>query len=236
MGLGTCFYRGRGRFGLPTLFESLCITTDFVPMAFIANWIGIRAAYGATIAIRRDALDAAGGFDVAAEQLADDYVLAQRVAGAGYELAVLPYVVDTVLEVETVGEVWRHQMRWARTYRACQAGGWFMASLVQMTTWACAFWLATGGAASARDLLVAALGLRLSVLGVIVYLLRDREAALSLWLLPLKDLVMSAIWVVSWLGREVEWSGQRFRVEASGRMTRLPARSCPAPSLAAPSP
>jgi ceramide glucosyltransferase len=236
VGISTCFYRGRGRFGLPTLFESLFITTDFVPMAFVGHWIGIRAAYGATIAMRRDALDAAGGFGTAADQLADDYVLGQRVIAAGYELAVLPYVVDTVLEVETIGEVWRHQMRWARTYRACQATGWLMASLVQMTTWACLLWLATGGAAPAPQLLLAALGTRLTALAVIVYLLRDREAALSLWLLPVKDVIMSAIWLVSWLGREVEWSGQRFRVEASGRLVRLPAPTCPAPSLAAPSP
>jgi ceramide glucosyltransferase len=236
VGLSTCFYRGRGRFGLATLFESLCITTDFVPMSFIGNWIGIRAAYGATIAFKRAALDAAGGFGTAADQLADDYVLGQRVAAAGYELAVLPYVVDTVLEEDTLGQVWRHQMRWARTYRACEARGWLLASLVQTTTWACLLWLATGGDWPAPQLLGAALGVRLSVLGVIIGLLRDREAALSLWLLPVKDLAMSANWVVSWLGREVEWSGQRFRVEADGRLTRLPAREVPAPSLAAPSP
>jgi len=235
IGLTTCLYRGRGRFGLATLFESLWITTDFVPMAFIGNWIGVRAAYGATMAFKREALDAAGGFGTAADQLADDYVLGQRVVAAGYELAVLPYVVDTVLEEELLGQAWRHQLRWARTYRACQSSGWLLASLIQTTTWACLLWLATGGAAPAPQLLAAALGVRLSVLGVIMALLRDREAALSLWLLPVKDLAMSAIWIASWLGREVEWSGQRFRVEADGRLTRLPAREVAAPSLAAPS-
>lgn len=236
VGLSTCFYRGRGRFGLATLFESLCIATDFLPMSFIGNWLGIRAAYGATIAIKGEALDAAGGFGVAADHLADDYVLAQQVAAAGYELAVPPYVVDTVLEEDTLAQVWRHQLRWARTYRACEPGGWLLASLVQTTAWACLACLATGGAPPGPQLLAAALGVRLAVLGAVVALLRDREAARSLWLLPAKDLVMSAIWVASWLGREVEWSGQRFRVEADGRLTRLPAPSCPAPSLAAPSP
>ncbi|HWP64301.1 MAG TPA: bacteriohopanetetrol glucosamine biosynthesis glycosyltransferase HpnI [Candidatus Limnocylindria bacterium] len=236
VGLSTCLYRGRGRPGLATRLECLFIDTDFVPMVLIGDWIGIRAAYGASIAFKRDALEAAGGFAVAADQLADDYVLGQRVAAAGWKIAVLPDMVETVLESETVGEVWRHQMRWARTYRACQPFGWLLAAVIQLTAWACVLWLANGGASPAPELLAAALGVRLSVLTAVMLLVGRRDAPLRFWLLPAKDLVTSALWLGSWLGREVEWGGRRFRVESDGRMIRLPAPACPAPSLAAPSP
>jgi len=236
VGLSTCLYRGRGTFGLSTVLESLFINTDFVPMVLIGDWIGIRTAHGASIAIKREALDAGGGFAAAADHLADDYVLGHRVAAAGYALAVLPHVVETILDAVTVRDVWRHQIRWARTYRAVQPLGWSLAITIQVTTWAALLCLATGGAPPAPRMLLAALGARVVALAVLMLQLRERETPLAFWLLPAKDLALSAIWLVSWCGRDVEWSGQRFRVERDGRLTRLPARSCPAPSLAAPSP
>jgi ceramide glucosyltransferase len=234
VGLGTCLYRGRGTFGLPTVLESLFINTDFVPMVLIGDWIGIRTAYGASIAIKREALDAVGGFAVAADHLADDYVLGHRVAAAGYAIAVLPYVVETILDAVTIRDVWRHQIRWARTYRTVQPFGWLLAITIQVTTWAALLCLATGGAPPAPQVLSAALGARVFSLGVLMLRLRERETPLSFWLLPVKDVALSAIWLVSWFGRNVEWSGQHFRIEADGRLTRLPARACPVPPLAAP--
>jgi hypothetical protein len=42
-----------------------------------------------------------------------------------------------------------------------------------------------------------------------------------LWLVPPKDLVSTAVWIGAWTGREVDWSGQRLRVERDGRMLPL---------------
>jgi ceramide glucosyltransferase len=236
VGLSTCLYRARGTVGLATALESLFVNTDFVPMTLIGNWLGIRSAYGASIAIKRAVLDAIGGLEVVADQLADDYVLGQRAMAAGYELAVLPYMVETILDAVTLREVWRHQIRWARTYRTVQPLGWFMAIVTHLTTWAVLFWLATGGTPLAQWTLLAALGARLLGLGVLMFRLRERETARQFWLLPAKDLAVTAIWMASWLGRDVEWGGRRFRVEPDGRLVMRPARSCPAPPLAAPSP
>jgi len=236
VGLSTCLYRARGTFGASTVFESLLVNTDFVPMALIGDWFGIHTAYGASIAIKRAALDAIGGFEVAADQLADDYVLGHRIAAAGYELAVLPHVVETILDAVTLRDVWRHQIRWARTYRTVRPLGWFVVIVTHLTTWAVLFWLATGGAPLAQRMLLAAFGSRALALGVLMFRLRERETPLHFWLLPAKDLAVTALWIGSWLGRDVEWSGQRFRVEPDGRLVTLPGRSCPAPPLAEPSP
>jgi len=120
VGLTTCLYRGVGRFGLPSVLESLSINTDFIPMVLAAQIVQrFEYAYGASIAIRREALDRIGGFAPLADYLADDYHLGNRVAKAGYRLVLLPYVVETVLDSVTLADVWRHQLRWARTYRVC---------------------------------------------------------------------------------------------------------------------
>jgi ceramide glucosyltransferase len=111
-----------------------------------------------------------------------------------------------------------------------------MAIATHLTTWALLFWLATGGAPMGQRMLLAAFGARVLALGVLMLRLREHETLRRFWLLPVKDLAVTAIWIGSWFGRGVEWGGRRFRVEPDGRLVTLPVRSCPAPSLAAPSP
>src|SRR5947208_8619835 len=136
VGLTTCLYRGRGNFGLPSLVESLFINTDFVPNALVAQWVQpFRYAFGASIAVKRAALERLGGFASFAVYLADDYQLGRRVADAGNRLVLLPYVVETTLDSVTLRDVWRHQVRWARTYRVCQPVGWFCSVVTHATLW-----------------------------------------------------------------------------------------------------
>lgn len=238
VGLTTCLYRGRSIIGLPSLIESLFINTDFLPMVLMAQWVQrFRYAYGASTAFRREALAGIGGFDALRDQLADDYVLGNRIADAGWRLLLLPYVVETVLDSRTLGDVWRHQLRWARTYRACQPFGWFVSLIVHTMLWGVLAVFVTSGSTVGWIALLTAIVARVGALRVILGMLGDRATVRELWLVPLKDLAYSAVWMTSWLGRDVVWSGQRLRVLPDGRMLPLDAVSEPAlPSkLAAPS-
>ena len=238
VGLTTCLYRGRSMLGLPSLVESLFINTDFLPMVLMAQWVQrFRYAYGASTAFRREALTGIGGFDALRDHLADDYLLGNRIADAGWRLLLLPYMVETVLDSRTMSDVWRHQLRWARTYRVCQPFGWFVSLVIHTMFWGVAAVFATGGSAVGWMALVAAVAARLGSLRVILGMLGDTDTVRDLWLVPLKDLAYSAVWVTSWLGRDVVWSGQRLRVQPDGRMLPLDAISEPALSskVAAPS-
>jgi ceramide glucosyltransferase len=221
VGLSTCLYRGIGDFGLPSILESLLINTDFIPMAMVGDWVGIENAYGASIAFTRQALAAVGGFEAIRDHLADDYLLGNRIAAAGYELAMLTYVVETVLDSTSLGDVWRHQLRWARTYRACQPAGWFASVVTHGTLWGALTVVTTGGAAIGWQALGVVIALRLGTLLAIMRLLRERDTPRHLGLVPVKDLLFSAVWIASWLGRDVIWSGRRYRVEADGRLVPL---------------
>jgi ceramide glucosyltransferase len=115
VGLTTCLYRGRGFFGLPSVVESLLINCDFVPMVLTAQFIGQRNALGASLVFKRTALETAGGFARLVDHLADDNMLGQMVKETGATVELVPYVVETILDSTTVADVWRHQLRWART-------------------------------------------------------------------------------------------------------------------------
>ena len=43
----------------------------------------------------------------------------------------------------------------------------------------------------------------------------------DVWLVPLKDLVMAAIWAASLIGNEVAWGGRRFTISRDGVMREI---------------
>lgn len=234
VGLSNCLYRGVGDFGLPSTVEGLLINTDFVPMVMVARWVqGLKYAYGASIAVKREALDKIGGWRVLADYLADDYQLGNRVHQAGYRIALLPYVVETVLDSVTLHDVFRHQLRWARTYRVCQPFNWFLAGITQTTMWGVVAVAATGGSLLGVGALAFGLLCRFASVITTMSLLGDRETIRYLGLLPVKDLAYSAIWIACWFGRDVNWSGQVLRVDRDGRMTPVtPAQTVTAKAAA----
>jgi ceramide glucosyltransferase len=219
VGLTTTLYRAVGRFGLPSIVESLLVNTDFIPMVLAAQIVQrFRYAYGASIAVRREALERIGGFGPLADYLADDYLLGNRVAEAGWRLELLPHMVETVLDSVTLGDVWRHQLRWARTYRVCQPVNWFLTIVTHATLWGVLTLAATHGSVLGWSVLAATLAARLGSLAGILRLLGDRETPRYLWLVPAKDLVYSMVWLAAFLGRRVNWGGQLLLVQRDGRM------------------
>jgi ceramide glucosyltransferase len=222
VGLTTCLYRGRATLGMPSIVESLFINTDFLPMVMMAQWVQrFRYAYGASMAFRRSALDEIGGFDALRDHLADDYQLGNRLYTAGWRLLLLPYVVETVLDARSLSDVWRHQLRWARTYRVCQPFNWFITLIIHTMLWGVLALLVTGGAPIGWLALALAVATRVGSLRVILGWLGDLDTPRHLWLVPLKDLGYSAVWTASWLGRDVDWSGRRLRVLPDGRIVPL---------------
>lgn len=223
VGLVTCVYRAVNAGRLPTLIETLFINTDFANLVMLARKIEKATyAFGATIAMRRSVLDEIGGFLPLVNYLADDYQLGNRVAQRGYRLALSEEVVDTVIALGSWRRLYDHQLRWARTYRICRPGGYFGIILTHGTFWAFAHIayhsfqpasLAIGGAAILLRLATAAHLVR-RCLGM-------KTPWTHLLLVVPKDLFISAVWFLAFLGNTVSWSGRRFRVARSGEMIDL---------------
>ncbi len=67
-GMVTCLYRGLPTGGLWSKLEALGMSVEMTSGALVANLLeGMKFALGPTMAIRRDALDAVGGFEPLAE-------------------------------------------------------------------------------------------------------------------------------------------------------------------------
>lgn len=113
VGVVTSMYRSLAR-GLVATIDAVGVSTEFFAGVLVARKLeGIKFALGASIVITRAALEAIGGFAAIADYLADDFLLGNLTAQAGYTVVLSDVVVDHVLGAEGVGDFLRRQRRWA---------------------------------------------------------------------------------------------------------------------------
>jgi len=223
VGMVTALYRGHSAaWTLGSVLESLGIATDFMAGVLTARLVegGIHFGLGSTLAIRREALAKAGGFEALVDQLADDYEMGARIAAAGYSIRLTTEVVETSVPAYKLSGFLSHQLRWARTVRDSRRWGYVGLLFTHLLPLAVANVLASGASFLSIWLLGLAFFLRLGVaMQVGAGVLGDRLVLANLWLLPLRDAVGFAIWVWSFAGNTIVWRGERF-VLKSGRLER----------------
>jgi len=216
VGMVTAPYVGRATGGVWSKLEALGISTEFMPGVLTARMLegGIRFGLGSTLAMRRAALERAGGFEAVLECLADDYELGARIAAAGYRVELCGEVVETSVPVYTFGGFRDHQMRWARSTRDSRKWGYVGLGVTFCVPWAVLTCVASGFALWSFALLSLVMLARVSVaLAVGVGVLGEGQVLRDLWLLPLRDFLGLGFWVWSFAGDTVVWRGERFRLK-----------------------
>jgi ceramide glucosyltransferase len=214
VGIVTCPYRGYPRRGSWSMLGAAFINDWFMPSVYVAALLGSRAfAFGATIAMRREVLASIGGFVPIADQLADDYRLGELTRRRGLRTVLSGVVVETSVDERSLGDLVRHELRWLRTIRAVRplgyalsfvTFGWAPAALGSL--------VAAGARAALAMLAITALG-RL----MLHFAARDaRSAVTQLWVLPLTDLLVFALWCWGFVTRRVQWRHARYRVARDG--------------------
>ena len=246
-GLVNCFYRLANPTTLAMQWEAIAINADFWSQVLQSRSLKpIDFALGAVMATRRKQLAEIGGFTALVDCLADDYQLGNRIARRGYSIALSPVVVECWSAPMGWSAVWKHQLRWARTIRVCQPAPYFFSLLSNATLWpllwlilkpaapvaACALfcWLTRiltaldlqrrlnrtphpGGRASPRAQTSPKMGLARTLA------LPYPRLAYG-WLVPVKDLLQAAIWLLAFMGNRIEWRGERMRLRRDGNLTR----------------
>ena len=221
-GIVTSVYRGMPHESFASRLEALFINTDFAPQVILAEAMEpMHYALGATIAIKREALEAIGGFRALKDLLADDFHLGRKVSDAGYDIRLSSSVVTVSCEDHEFLDFWNHQLRWARTYRSVRPLS-LATIMIHGPFWAVVYVLATGFSLHSLYALAMVLGTRILMAAVMVaQVLRLPEHVSDVWLTPLKDLMMTGIYLFSLTGKTVRWGGRRFKLMAGGVMREL---------------
>ncbi|ABF39728.1 ceramide glucosyltransferase, putative [Candidatus Koribacter versatilis Ellin345] len=223
VGMVTALYRAAPGKTLGSKLEAIGIGTDFMGGVLSAREIegGLHFALGSTLTFPREALEKIGGFAPLLDYLADDYELGARISQAGYQVALARTIVETHLPDYSWPAFWKHQLRWNRTIRDKRKGGYFGVLLTFGLPWALLTVIASLGAGWAWMLflavVVARYALALTLMGPILH---DRRGTGNLSLVPLRDCVAMVLWFWTYLGDEIEWRGETFRLR-DGKLIRI---------------
>jgi ceramide glucosyltransferase len=223
VGLVTSLYRSSHIPGVATAMEAMGFTAEMVPNVMVAQRLeGLSFALGASMAVRRKALEDIGGFPALVDYLADDYQLGNKVHLAGWRLLLSDYFVESIMHRESLRAVLSRQIRWSRTMRASRPGGYFASGITQpfpaallavilsgFTLWG----VAAGTVLYAIRFIAATIFSR--------SYLKDGLFPRLLWLLPFRDVLAFATWMLAFTGNRVRWRGHLFRLLPGGKIVEL---------------
>ncbi len=212
VGLVTTLYAGLGASAtLAARLGAAQINHSFLPGALLARALGRQDCLGATMALRRETLEAVGGLHALVHHLADDAVLGRLVSARGERVALAATLPATTVPEMRVGDLFAHELRWGRTIQSLAPIGFAMSSLQYPLFWAALAVTLSGFQPAAVALFggvwvvraAAMIGIDAS-LGLIT--------AVPVWLLPLRDLLSVTVILASYGGRDVAWRGHVLRI------------------------
>ena len=216
LGLATCPYRAvPGRSFWSTL-EALGLNTEFIGGVLVARMLdGMKFALGPTIAARRGALEAIGGFDAVKDFLAEDFVMGNRVAARGFGVILSSYVIEHRIGAQRFAANLRHRLRWNRSTRRSRPWGYigqvFTNPLpLALILWAVrpAWWPVLAVTAVFR----AAAGWAASQ-----HALGDPLTRRLWWLVPFQDIAGFLAWIGGFFGNTILWRGRKYYLRRDGR-------------------
>ena len=218
VGFVTCLYTGEAGAGFWSDLSTMGVNYQFLPNVVMGLRLDMaEPCFGATVAFKRQVLAEIGGFEVLNNQLADDYDLGRAIRAVGYtgDVAATP-VVHRCVEA-SLGELWRHEMRWSRTIRMIDPVGFFGHGFTYATAWALLGSLCCGFNPVSGAVVLAVLASRLYVVHCVGAATGAR--ARNLWLLPVRDVFSFAVFLCASFGKTVIWRGHRYNVDRAGALS-----------------
>ena len=211
--LATCPYRAVAGRSLWSILEADGMNTEFLAGLLVVRLIeGVKFAVGPTVAARKSALSAIGGFATLKDYLAEDFVMGKFAAAAGFGVVLSRTIVEHRIGSDTFLANAAHRLRWSRSTRRSRPLGYIgqifthplsiaLLLLACNTSWwpalaaACVFRAAAAWATS-------------------VWVLRAQPHWL---LLPLQDVLSFFFWLAGFFGNTIVWRGRTYYLYPDGR-------------------
>lgn len=209
VGAATCLYVSAKARTFAERLQSIGMTSDFFASVMVAWKLdGVKFTFGQTIVTTRQAVQSWGGYAVLEDRPADDLYAGKLAAEQGYDVKLLPYVVETVADFGTFGELLHKRLRWATVQWLMRPWGhlgliftfglpWAIAAVASHPTAAVAAGY-LGGYAACRVAMAAMIG---------GWGMKQHGLWKKIPLIPLWDLLAFAIWLASFTRRTIRWRG-----------------------------
>ena len=214
------FYKAAGADAWYEKVELLTLNADFITNVLFAHASGAsRFCLGASAAIHRSTLEEIGGLEALSDYLVEDYEMGRRVWERGKKVAIVPYFVDTIVDLKNPSAWWNHQIYWDQNTRAARPFAFFSTALIRSVPFAFLYAAMRLFDPFGLAVLISAIGIRLVTAAFILRLgLRDGEGMRNLWLLPFRDLSSLATWLLAFTKKTTVWRGASFILTKDGRL------------------
>ena len=224
IGAVTCLYRGLTDGSLAANLEAIGNSTDFTAGVLVAWMLGdVNFALGATMATTKARLAEIGGFESMVDHFSDDYELGNRIQARGHRVELSTFPVSIVYPHQTLGDAFRHQLRWNLSIRYSRPAGHWGLIFTQGLPLALLAAVFAPSAAWAVSLVLGYLVLRgVSAWIIGVAGMRDALLRRNMELLPLRDAFAFVVWVVSFFPQRIHWRGQEFYVRDKRLVSTAP--------------
>ena len=122
IGLASCVYLGttdRGaKAGFSSQLDAVGKSVEMTSGVLVADMLeGTKFALGASMAVRKESFQKAGGFDELGQFYADDFVLGNRLAAQGIGVRMATHVIRLMVQDTPFGLSFRNQLRWMQSTR-----------------------------------------------------------------------------------------------------------------------
>ena len=220
LGIATCPYLAVPGSSFWSTLEAIGMNTEFIAGLLTARMLeGVRFAVGPTIAARRSALKAIGGFQVLQAYLAEDYMMGRLAAEKGIGVILSSYVIEHRIGSQDFAANFRHRLRWARSTRRSRPAGYIGQLFTNPIPIALILVAIDSGW---WPMLIVTILMRFFVAWCTSFLVLRCKMTLGIWsLLPLQDLASFLVWIAGFFGNTITWRGRKYYLRRDGRFKTI---------------
>jgi ceramide glucosyltransferase len=226
MGLASCVYLGttdRGaKAGFSAQLDAVGKSVEMTSGVLVADMLeGTKFALGASMAVRKDAFEKAGGFEELGQFYADDFVLGNRLAAQGVGVRMATHVIRLMVQDTPFGLSFRNQLRWMQSTRRSRPFGHLGTGLTFAMPFGLlglAWGLLSGHALLGVVWLVGTVLNRWLQAGPVLQVMGDEHWVRGMLLYPLRDMLGSVLWLGSYGGDKFYYRGKIYTLKGGGRV------------------
>ena len=212
VGLVTSTIRGVGAKSTGATMENLHLNTFIAGSVYIAEHLAkMPIAIGKSMLMARTTLETIGGFPAFRNLLAEDYLIGESIEAIGMRVTTITSSIDNVNRSWSMKRFCNRHVRWAKIRKAINPAAYILECTANPVAVAAVYTLLQPDEYNA--VLLAATALLKIALDYGTASLQRTD--LPLWkflLVPVKDLLIGAIWYLPFINSRVIWRGNEFKI------------------------
>jgi ceramide glucosyltransferase len=192
--------------------QSIGMISDFWAGIFVAWQLdGVKFTFGQSIITTRKNIAAFGGYEAIENRPADDLRVGRLIAELGYEVKLLPYVIQTVADFASLSELFYKRVRWMTVMRLMRPWGHFGLIFTLGLPWA----LVAIATHPSMEVALGYLGgyalLRVAVTWLIgTWGMKQTGLWKTMPLIPVWDAMAFIMWLISFGRKSIRWRGVEY--------------------------